>query len=233
MIGEFVLQTEQMVRSRDQWKSLLGHVSILLATQLLVLLPFLSWGVVVVVAGIGISHGLIDYVKMRLDKAYQHTLRLFFLDQTAHATVLVAAWLVLVDRFSPHTTSFFSEFDLRTITRAGVLMAAYAFNWNGGAAVVKGVLELCHLDLDRGRENDDGEATVRGTGQVIGVLERMIVLTLVLLGEWGTIGLVLAAKSIARFKELEKRHFSEYYLIGTLSSILLAMGSGLLAKLFV
>lgn len=34
----------------------------------------------------------------------------------------------------------------------------------------------------------------------------------------------LAAKSIARFKELEDRAFAEYYLVGTLMSVAVATG---------
>ena len=34
---------------------------------------------------------------------------------------------------------------------------------------------------------------------------------------------VIAAKSIARFKALEQRHFGEYYLIGTLTSLLVTI----------
>jgi hypothetical protein len=40
--------------------------------------------------------------------------------------------------------------------------------------------------------------------------------------------MLLAAKSIARFKDLEKRPFAEYYLIGTLTSFLVAISSALL-----
>jgi len=53
---------------------------------------------------------------------------------------------------------------------------------------------------------------------------------LILNNQFGAIGLVLAAKSFTRFKELENREFAEYVLIGTLLSTLLAMMIGLLTK---
>ena len=56
------------------------------------------------------------------------------------------------------------------------------------------------------------------------------VLTLVVLGEWGALGFVLTAKSVARFKELENKEFAETYLVGTLTSFLVAGGSGLLLR---
>jgi hypothetical protein len=71
---------------------------------------------------------------------------------------------------------------------------------------------------------------VPGAGAVIGTLERALVLTLVLTSQYTAIGLALTAKSIARYKELEDRRFAEYYLIGTLASILFAIGTGILTK---
>ena len=43
----------------------------------------------------------------------------------------------------------------------------------------------------------------------------------------GTLGLIIATKSLARFKALEDREFAEYFLIGTLASLLLALLGGL------
>lgn len=60
-------------------------------------------------------------------------------------------------------------------------------------------------------------------GRVIGILERLLIYYLVLNDQFGAIGFILAAKSFTRFRELEKREFAEYVLIGTLLSALLAM----------
>ena len=71
---------------------------------------------------------------------------------------------------------------------------------------------------------------VIGTGRIIGMLERAIIFTLGLLGEYGAISFVLAAKSMARFKQLEKKQFAEIYLIGTLSSFFLALICAIIIK---
>ncbi|MDH5505850.1 MAG: hypothetical protein OEZ02_01350 [Anaerolineae bacterium] len=60
-------------------------------------------------------------------------------------------------------------------------------------------------------------------GRIIGILERTLIFILVLLSEFGAIGFIIAAKSVTRFKELEKREFAEYVLIGTLLSTTLAI----------
>jgi len=65
-------------------------------------------------------------------------------------------------------------------------------------------------------------------GRLVGNLERVLILTLVLVGQFTAIGFVLTAKSIARFKELEDRSFAEYFLIGTLGSSIFAIVLGLI-----
>lgn len=60
-------------------------------------------------------------------------------------------------------------------------------------------------------------------GRVIGILERIFVYYAVLLGVYSMIGFITAAKAFARFKELEKRAFAEYVLIGTFISVLIAV----------
>ena len=62
-------------------------------------------------------------------------------------------------------------------------------------------------------------------------MERAVGLTLVLLGEYGALGLIIAAKSLARFKALEDREFAEYFLIGTLTSLLLALLGGVAVRM--
>jgi hypothetical protein len=56
-------------------------------------------------------------------------------------------------------------------------------------------------------------------GLVIGVLERLLIVALVLGHAEAAIGLVVAAKTLARFKQLDDRSFAEYYLLGTLASV--------------
>lgn len=61
-------------------------------------------------------------------------------------------------------------------------------------------------------------------GRVIGVLERYFIFTLLLAGaDMSAIAVILAAKGFARFKQLDRREFAEYVLIGTLASTLAAV----------
>ncbi len=61
-------------------------------------------------------------------------------------------------------------------------------------------------------------------GALIGTLERLLMLILISMMQYSAIGLVLTAKSIARYKKIEEDSaFGEYYLLGTLMSTLLVI----------
>ena len=66
-----------------------------------------------------------------------------------------------------------------------------------------------------------------GAGEVIGLLERYLVLLLVAGGALTGAAFVIAAKSAARFPQFKKPEFAEYFLIGTLCSVGLAVAAGL------
>jgi hypothetical protein len=62
----------------------------------------------------------------------------------------------------------------------------------------------------------------------IGWLERFLILTSLLLQSPATVGLILTAKSIARYPEFKSKRFAEYFLIGTLLSISIGVVGGLI-----
>jgi len=67
-------------------------------------------------------------------------------------------------------------------------------------------------------------------GATIGVLERLLIVVFVVISAEAAVGFVIAAKTIARFRLLDDRDFAEYYLLGTLGSVSVAIFTGLLAK---
>ncbi len=67
-------------------------------------------------------------------------------------------------------------------------------------------------------------------GGTIGVLERLLICVFVLTGTDVAIGFVVAAKTLARFRQLDDREFAEYYLLGTLASVAVAIVTALVAR---
>ncbi len=61
-------------------------------------------------------------------------------------------------------------------------------------------------------------------GGLIGSMERILIIIFLLAGEYVAIGFVFTAKSITRYRRISiQREFAEYYLLGTLYSILAAL----------
>lgn len=67
-------------------------------------------------------------------------------------------------------------------------------------------------------------------GKLIGYIERLLVLILTFYGAYPAIGFIVAAKSIARFKQMDDRDWAEYFLLGTLTSMFLGITLGILLK---
>jgi len=67
-------------------------------------------------------------------------------------------------------------------------------------------------------------------GRLIGYIERLLVISLTVVGAYPSIAFIIAAKSIARFKQLDDRNWAEYFLLGTLASIFLGLMLGLLVR---
>jgi hypothetical protein len=61
-------------------------------------------------------------------------------------------------------------------------------------------------------------------GNKIGSLERLLILLLFFANQFGVIGFVFTAKSIARWKNpSESKDFAEYYFVGTLLSVIIVV----------
>ncbi|HSL32732.1 MAG TPA: hypothetical protein VK871_03725, partial [Candidatus Limnocylindrales bacterium] len=67
-------------------------------------------------------------------------------------------------------------------------------------------------------------------GATIGIIERLLIVMFVLVGADAAIGFVVGAKTIARFKQLDDRDFAEYYLLGTLASVSIAIVTAVVAR---
>lgn len=228
----------------------LWHGSIVLGVHLAVLLPLVSLAVAAVLVGVSVLHVLIDRAKDSWIPTGPDRLKPFVLDQAAHLGIILVGWWLLVALDAIPALRWLSEPQLGSWLGGAVLASAFAFNATGGGVLVEGVLGRLPRNGDEGgasaagagagnRTITDGrtmdgvagrgmggaghDAGHKGAGRLIGILERTLMLPMILYGQWGAIGLLLAAKSIARFEELKVRKFAEYYLVGTLMSLLVAL----------
>lgn len=233
-LADFCLQNDSAVGLKKNSITIqIKHAIILFCVSLLLLIPFISMKIMILVLLLSLSHFVIDFAKMQLDPD-NTSLELFITDQILHVFVIIAltpllnsinlnsyiisvwAWIVNHYSFLKHISSI----DLISYI---VLLICYLFTINGGAIIVR-----LFLNKYNSLKNEPEETNVN-VGEFIGKLERIIILTLVINGYYSAIGYVIAAKSIARYKKLgDDKQFGEYYLVGTLLSVLIALMFGLI-----
>jgi hypothetical protein len=228
VLADFLVQSAHVADRKGQHAGmLLLHGGLTLVTHLLLVLPFLNLTVIAGVFVLALVHTGSDWLKARFERRWNGSLVLFFLDQSIHVALIVYLWQVLIHRnaLQGGLVDLSAEW-LPLLAGWIVILTGLAFNGKGGTTIVRLLLE---------RFPDVVPQDQRGyaMGRTIGLLERALIFILVLLGQWGALGLVLAAKSIARFKELSEQHFADYYLIGTLSSLLVAIVSGVIVRMVV
>ena len=72
--------------------------------------------------------------------------------------------------------------------------------------------------------DDENKNQYKNAGKIIGTIERILVVVMILLNQYASIGLIFTAKTITRYNKIsEEPAFAEYYLVGTLLSVLIAI----------
>ncbi|MBT0588179.1 DUF3307 domain-containing protein [Alteromonas oceanisediminis] len=203
--------------------SLLHGVAMLLPAVVLGIDWHLTAYLVVVVA---VSHYLIDLWKVTTSNG--DTLTYFVLDQALHIVVLVLAAVYLTGGISLNTVLAHEN-----LPKGIAILFAYLVILKPSSIVIGSILKNYPIaNVDAEQEPKTG-GLVAG-GELIGYLERTLILTFTLVGNYAAVGFVLAAKSIFRFGDLNKsndRSMTEYVLIGSLLSVVMTTVVGILISL--
>jgi hypothetical protein len=152
----------------------------------------------------------------------------FLFDQAAHVcTIIALAWFLIRPSWASLRAQLsWSPAAGDKVLEAGIVYVGVMF---AGGYLIRYLTRDLSAGIERPGETSE---QVRNAGMYIGWLERFLVVTAILVQSPSMVGLILTGKSIARFPELKER-FAEYFLIGTLLSIGLAVVGGLvLAKLW-
>jgi Protein of unknown function (DUF3307) len=237
LLGDFPLQPSGMVRGKRQGiGAYLAHGMIHLLVLVLCVAVFVSFRTIASLS-FGMAVFLYIAIHLGIDRAKQElvsTRRLadstavFLLEQALHiCTVMALAWFLIRPTWATVRSQLsWSVATGDKVLEAGVVYVAVIF---AGGYLIRYLTRNLTSGIKRAGETAE---QVENAGMYIGWLERFLVVTAILVQSPSMVGLILTGKSIARFPELKER-FAEYFLIGTLLSIGLAVGGGLLlAKLW-
>lgn len=227
IIGDFYFQSGKMAKKKEikiewillhsilYWGAFLGVSIIVFSKEL-----FLS-GMV-----LSFIHMVIEFIKFKVIKHKQSGISsiqkrdIYVLEQIIHILcVLVVSCYLTYENYHITTYYIFKVFfDIVQISKINMLYwitILLAIHKPANITIVH--LISAYKPKKNMNELDFTEDYM--AGRFIGTLERIVILIFIVIGQYSAIGLVLTAKSIARYDEIAKNKITaEYYLLGTLLS---------------
>lgn len=216
------------VRSDLTWKSYAWRASLVLGLSLIWLMPWLSVGGVFFLLALAVLRETLRWqLSTHQRRLASRPLLAPVVEMVGHL-FLIVGWLWAYQAMASSTQPIRLDawascvISPRTI-EAVAFLAGLAFAIGGGTVFIRGLLAQAGKSPSESDKTRKPTQQEYGVGRIIGDLERTLIFLMALEGQLDAAGLVLAAKSIARFKEFESQEFAEYYLLGTLSSTLWAI----------
>ncbi len=224
-ISDFYLQTNESCadKAKKGFKSpkLYIHILITFVCAWLFSFSFSFWWLALIIAA---SHLLVDAMKCYASKCKG----IFFIDQLIHLIVIVAVCYL----WKSNLPDFLCCIEEKYIA----LLLAFLVCIKPSNIIIKEIIKVAGITVTKTNNEQEGceeENTeeLPNAGKLIGIVERLLSLVFVLLGQYEAVGFIIAAKSILRFAEGDKAK-SEYVLIGTLLSFSMAIFVGVTIKLY-
>ena len=229
LLADFLFQTSAYSeKKRKMLKPLLLHCFIYFIIFEIVLLPILQFKKAILL-GIIIStcHFLINFTKNKLEKSFpQRRLQIwiFSINQLIHFFIIIAMYFILnlENSVSNLYINLQGYENFKTII---LYISVFSIIFEPASVFIRKLFTSISSKTYPKANLEELKA-----GNIIGKLERIIIAILLLNNQFGVIGFVLTAKSIARFKQMEDKNFAEKYLIGTLTSFLIVLTTVLILK---
>ena len=218
LIGDFFLQTAHTIeqKNRLKWAAPQLYIHGVIHFVLILLFAGLEYWLAAII--ITVFHIIIDGMKLQFQSA-KNSQTWFFVDQILHFFVILAIWIWM-------THGVFTDFNISIPVLAAA--TGYIFLTRPAAFIIAQALSHWSQEI---AEDGEGEKSLPKAGWYIGMLERILIFSFILIGQWGAIGFLMAAKSIFRFGDLTRakdRKLTEYILIGTFLSFGVAILTGVI-----
>lgn len=171
------------------------------------------------------SHAVLDIGKYAICNCksvkgvfWKEQRNLFIIDQTLHVLVILAIVYFLrgFEMNALYNSKIENVFDTFGISETILLI------WIIKILLIHKPINIFIVNvLYKYKPDNKNQINVsdKNAGRFIGTLERIIMTIFISLNQYSAVGLVLTAKSIARYDKISKeQEFAEYYLLGTLLS---------------
>lgn len=112
--------------------------------------------------------------------------------------------------------------DSNSIIKIMLVICGYLFTLKESTILIRLTLKSIEVTPKIRNDPQKPDDVEYERGRLIGILERTFFYFLVLFDKTAAIAIIIALKSLARFRELDNKEFAEYFLIGSLLSLLWA-----------
>lgn len=212
LVADFVLQTDWVIARKRRWWGMALHITGVAVMTFLAIGRFDPMVLALIVG----SHLVMDLVKTFLMK---DEIWPFLVDQAVHLVAIGLAAVLFPETVAQGWWGQLpadqqNAYYATLVGLSGLILAVPA----GGIVIGKLMAPYA--------EEGGADEGLPKAGQYIGWLERGLTLLFVLIGQPEGVGLLLAAKSILRFSDVNNTHLrkhTEYVILGTLLSFAWAL----------
>ena len=196
-------------------------------------------------------------IKYKIFRKLINRFRIFVFDQLLHIIIIISFYPLLdnitlynwAKNLNELIIEIFPFFNVLSLGNKDwyiiiLIISGYVFLWTAGSIMVG--LTLGHFKEFTNNSKEiksigflyDNQKYIKRKkfitpGELIGKLERIVLLTLILNKIFIAIPIVFTVKSIARFNNFQNRDFADYYIIGTSISVLIAIFVGFILNLII
>jgi hypothetical protein len=219
--ADYLIQNEKESKDKNEkgFKSLYlkKHIFIVFLTSWLlsISINFIVGSII-----IAFTHYLIDGFKPKFPKKYS-----FFIDQLLHIAIIFIVSLIYFFYFNSKI-DFIINLEKPFIESIPAILLCYIFCTKPINIIIREIISAFNIEIGT---NDD----LPNAGKLIGITERFLILTFILMNQFEAVGFLLAAKSILRYKndDGDGSNKTEYVLIGTLLSFSITLAIIMFVKI--
>ncbi len=229
LLGDFYFQTSKIAKCKNakldelcadcqkcKEKSVLNFKYVFIHIMLYII-PFAtmffmtSWtNAIIIIVSVAVSHSIIDILSCFSNKKFKQTL-VFIIDQFLHISILFILYkLISLDHLFDNYYSV-----IKGIFTVLLLMVP-------SSVFINKLFEDTYYEV-----SDKG---IFDIGSVIGILERFLVIIFAYFQNFAAIAIIVTVKTWARTNDLKQTDFRNKYLMGTLASLMCALGSYLIIR---
>lgn len=222
-LGDYYFQSDRVAKEKSKnFKQFISHCFAYSFFMFITPVLFVGFKLVWISFYLSVAHFIVDLIKRIYDRKNKNKFKIYILDQILHIVSIIFVTIFLSDAKSLEITGFLIKilnvFGLDFLSFVKIILSALI--------IIKPASVTIRLILDKYQPKNiqTFNEGLQNAGNLIGMLERMIILLFLAFNHFSAVGFVLTAKSIARYEKITKiPEFSEYYLLGTLLSSLIVI----------